>query len=552
MTRGTSASNVVLALLTAGVWGVALLVPNAQYWDDWVILGGVAMDIYREVGLPWVGNVVVAISLVGPIGFKLVAVACSMVVALAARGIASRGLGLNAHQTFVIAALVAVLPFNVARASAAILNGYAISLALFFVAWWLLVHPTRHRHLHGGTAAVLLLLSYTTASLLPFVAVPVAHLALLELDRGRGFARGMLRFVVRFWYLLATPFVFWVLQHTFLKQSGLYIGNNAFVPWRWQAGSVSIATVLMLATLAIGVILLLPRIFRQTSSRLLDIVTAFVGGSGTIAIATLLWLGRGSTSPGAVVIPVLLVLAGAAVGVVSLTAIRADAAHDHLRHSGFLAVTGFVVFALGALPYLLVGKIPEFTDWQTRHQLLLPVGTAVLVMAGLVAFGGTARDPVGRTAGYLVVGISAAAVLMSGFTLIADWHKQQQVIMAVRGLDEVREASTVVVTDRTTPWNYGARHLRFYEPTGWLHAAFGDRSRMAIESSDAQSGAVAELYDEGARYGFANWNSDGPVVGILISRLAGASWWDLLLGRQAIEVTATPSSFKPPVPPGSP
>lgn len=544
MTRGFSTSNVVLALLTAGVWGVILLVPGALYWDDWVILGDDTMGVYRDTGIPWLGHVVVATSLVGPVGFKIVAVVCTVVVALAARGIASRGLGLDSHQTFVVAALVAVLPFNVARASAAILNFSAISLALFFVAWWLLVCPRQHRHLRGGTAAVLLLLSYSTASLLPFVAVPVAHLALLELDRSRGFARGLLTFAGRFWYVLATPWVFWVIQTAFLRPDGLYAGYNAFVPWSWLVGTAPIATALTLITLATGIILLLARIVRPTSSRLRDITTALIGGGGTVVIGGLLWLGRGSTSPGAAAIPLLLVFAGGTVVVTSLAASRGATAYDHVGRAGFLSATGFVIFALGGLPYLLVGKVPTFVDWETRHQLLLPVGTAVLVMAGLVALGGGDRAPVARAVGYLAVGVSAAAVLTSGLTLVADWHKQQQVITALSNLDDVREASTVVVTDRTTPWNYGSRRLRFYEPTGWMHAAFGDRSRLAISPEDARSGAVTELFDDGARYGFADWNPDGPVIGILIRRVDSASWADLLVGRQSIDVTATPSSFE--------
>lgn len=544
MTRRTS--NVALVLLTVGIWGVALLVPGARYWDDWVIMGDDVVSLYRDVGLPWIGYVAGAVSVVGPVGFKLVAVVCAGIIALAARGIASRGLELDATQTFVVAALVALLPFNVARASVAVLTTYSISLMVFFVAWWLLVASERRSHLRSGTAALLLLFSFTTASLLLFVAVPVAHLALLELDRSRGFWRGLAQFVTRYWYVLATPMVFWIIRTTFLQPSGEYANYNTFVGWSWPASPAMIAAAWMLIALTIGIALLLPRVFQSNSSRFGSVLTGLLGGSGTVAIAVLLWLGRGSTSPGAVVIPLSLSLAGVTVMAVSIAVSRrrADDAGP-FRRATFLGATGLVVFALGALPYLLVGKTPSFVDWETRHQLLLPVGTAVLLLSAIVALDGVGRTAAARAAGFLAVGASAVAVLMSGLTLVADWNKQEQVITALSGSDEVRDASTVVVTDETAHWNYGARRLRFYEPVGWMIAAFGDRSRFALSSADAQTGKVAHLYDEGVRYGFSDWDADGPVVGVAIRPLDGASWWDLLVGRDAIEVTPTASSFDP-------
>ena len=396
----TRSANVVLALLTAVVWGVILLVPDSLYWDDWVIVGGDVLALFQEVGAPWDAYFASAVLSVGMVGFKIIAVACAVVIALAARGIAAQGLGLDPTLTFLAAAFVTFLPFNVARASAAVLCTYSISLALFFMAWWLLVAPGRGRYLRSWTAAGLLLLSFVdTSSLLVFVAVPVAHLALLELDRSRGFWRGLPRFVMRYWYVLATPLAFWSIRTAFLQPSGLYADSyNRFAGWSWPLSTASIATALMLIALVAGVILLLPSIFRPMSSRLRDVTTAVLAGCGVIAVAALLWLGRGSMSPGAAVIPLLLVLAGATVVVLSVAAGRAGAAHEHVRHAGFLAATGLVVFALGALPYLLVGKIPNFTDWETRHQLLLPVGSALFLLAAVVALEGAGRAAAARVA----------------------------------------------------------------------------------------------------------------------------------------------------------
>lgn len=536
-------STLLLGILTAVAWGVVLLVPGALYWDDWVSVGGDPVSLYSDLGLPWVGYLYSAFAFVGPVAFKVVGVVCAVVVAVAARAIAERGLGLSPVQTWVAAALVALLPFNLARTALAAVTTYSISLAVFFVAWWLLVTAGRRRIL-TIIAAVLLLLAFTTGSLLPFVAVPVAHLALLEVDRSRGFWRGVLAFVARYWYVLVTPAVFWVVKTVFLTPRGVYTDYNSFVGWSVSPTTIGIA--LMLVALVAGAVLLLLRIVRPEPSRTDATVTALLGGLGTIAIAVVLWVGRGSTTPSAVVVVALLAVAGAVLVVVTLAGLRGSAATSQSR-AGFLAAAGLVVFALGALPYLLVGKIPDFTDWETRHQLLLPVGTALLILAAMVALGDAGRTALARVGGAIAVGLSAAAVLAAGLTFIADWNKQVQVIDGIAALDEVRDASTVVVTDEAREWSFGARQLRFYEPIGWFHAAYGDRTRFAIDSSElatAEAGGFDGLYDEGDRYGFPDWDRDGGTVGLTISALDGATWWDLLLGRPAIRVAATPTSFE--------
>lgn len=541
-------STVALAVLTAVCWGVILFAPDSLFWDDWVMSGADVVDLYHDLGLPWVGYIAVALWALGPLAFKIVGVLCAIAVALAARGIAARGLGLGPTETWIAAALVATLPFNPGRASVAILSTYSISLAVFFFAWWLLVKAGPRGQVRAVLASILFFTSFTTASLLPFIAVPIAHLALLYFDSASGFWRQLLGFAGRYWFLLAAPVLFWLVRTAFLEPSGVYASYNSFIEWEWPPNDAIVGTVLVLLAAVGGAAILMVRVFVRGSRRGVDLATAIVAGSGALALSVVIWLGRGSTSIEAIVVTAIVAVSGLVVIATAAFAARDSELPARVGHSAFLAAAGLVAFALGALPYLLVGKLPQFVEWETRHQLLLPTGTALIAVAALVAATGfgTRGAVVARVGSIVAVGLSAVAVVIAGLGLMADWHKQVQIVDELRSLDEVAAASTVVVTDSTRSWNFAGRHYRFYEPIGWLQTAFSDDSRFAVEDTElaaVESGAYSTLLESGVRYGFADWDRTGPAVAIRIESLPGASWWDLLVGKPAIRVTATPTTL---------
>lgn len=545
----TRRSSVALAVLTAACWGIILLTPSALFWDDWITVRGDAVGLYNDLGLPWMGHVAVALSALGPIAFKIIGIVSAVVVALTARAIASRGLGLDSTHTWFVAALVALLPFNVARVSVAVLSTYSVSLAVFFVAWWVLVKTGSHRNVRVGAASALFFASFTTASLLPFIAVPVAHLALLEVDRSKTLWRELVRFAGRSWYLLLSPALFWLTRTAFLQPRGVYADYNGFAEWTWPPTGAGAGALIMLIIAAGGAAMLCVRALVQSHRRMVDLVTATVAGVGTVTVSATMWWLRGTTSVNALIITSVVAIAGLVMVATAISAARRPELAPRIGHSAFLASTGLVTFAIGALPYLVVDKIPQFNEWETRHQLLLPVGTALLALAAFVAATGpgSLRTRTVQITRALTVGVCAAAVVASGLMLVADWHKQAQVIAALRELDGVRDASTVVVTDDSGDVSFGRRQIRFYEPIGWLHDAYGDRTRFATMDTDAEafsSGAFDSLLDEDFRYGFADWNPEGPRVGVHISMAPHATWWDLLMDRPVMNVTETATTVE--------
>jgi hypothetical protein len=291
----------------------------------------------------------------------------------------------------------------------------------------------------------------------------------------------------------------------------------------------------MLWTLGVGVLALLaPWIARR--ARGLDVVprrSALVAGITVCTAAVALFvIGDVHTWSGVLVPSVLLVAGGF---------ILTDSAAD----SRVLAPTGMGLLALGlaVVPYLLVGKVPAFSAWDNRHQVLLPFGGALLVVAAARAAEPALGMRVARAALASVVVASTVVAAAGCLALVVDWHKQAQVIDRLQHEPRVRAASTVVVTDGTRSWNYDNRTPTFYEYTGWLREAFGGQGRLGVPDDALpawRAGRNDRLLGEARRFGIADWDRRGPTVAVSIAASPGAHWWSLLVGRTSVELDVRP------------
>jgi hypothetical protein len=543
-----------IALIAVLAWGAAFLAPDSKFWDDWVLANGDTLRLTRELGLPWTGPIYIAGFAAGAWTFKALVIVSTIVIGIASYVIAGRGLGLVVWERWLLAALVVALPLFGIRVLASV-STYSWSLAVFLVAWYLLVRrspddPGRIRYV---AAAVLLFVSFTTASLLPFVALPVLHLLYLTMH-GRRFWRGIGTFLSRFWFVLAAPVLFWIVRTLFLEPYGLYKGYNGLtVSPHAPEGLASLRFIGAIG--CICVLFLLWR-FMPWPRRvwLRELITIVLLGGATGALGFFLYVKRGDETLAARALPAGLMLCAIALIVVAI--IRAviagigregePPARDR-RVSPILAV-GLVAVALGILPYLLVGKFPSFDLWESRNQLLMPLGFAAIVVATFRSLATTVWRPI--IAVLAVAAVASLVVLSLGLSLalVADWNKQDQIIQALRSQPLVRDGATIVFADGAKHLNYDSRGYSFYESDGWMLTAFGNESRLAIERNSVnefvRGDGVKPLAYAAARYGFGSYSgpTSGPTSAVLVRILPvkGASEWTLLTNQKSITLQVSP------------
>lgn len=529
--RGPYTALVVIGLVA---WGAILLAPDAVFWDDWVVLGPDGQGMYNDNGLPWMGWINGVLVLAGPWAFTLVSLLATLAVGLLAWEITGRGLQLRPFERVTIAALVMVLPFNSAKVASAVLDTYTLSLGLFFVGWYLLVRRTDAALTPSTVIATLALFcSFTTASLLPFVALPVGHLLFLTIERDRGLVPAALRWAGRYWFVLVAPIAYWLIKTVFFKPSGLYAKYNSFVspgiPRTLNELLLAGAFAVLLAALVVGVVSVVRP--RAAASRGFAILAFGVAAGATLLVAIGFVVTRGAATP--IALGLAVVFAACAL----LYMVQAIRGGPDTAFVLLAALVGLVALALGALPYLLVGKVPSWVEWDSRHQMLLAVGTAIVIVAALRALAGVGGARVARVAGVVIVVAATSAALVLSLTYVADWHKQSQVIRSLAASEEVEAADTVVFVDDAADFNAVDRTYRYYEYNGWLSTAFGDHTRLGLDASGVDGyleGDLVRVLPLADRYGFGGFTVTEAVVRVRVTPIAGATWLDLLLDRPAV------------------
>lgn len=508
-----------IVVLTLVAWAPILAVPGARWWDDWQPFTG----FYASLGMPWLGPVAAALMSAGPAAFTVLGLVATVAAGWALLRITSRGLGLSRFEGWVLAALVTVLPLNAAKVALSILWPYTLSLAVFLIAWAILVggdRPVRPGHVRAAVATVLFVLSFTTASLLVFIALPVAHLAFLAVDRHAPRLAQLARLVARYPYLVLAPFAYQAAKVLFFPISGRWADYNQFVAWSLPLPRAALAVVLAGAVLVItGAVLLAawwrdPEDPRRPGMRWIP--AALLAAAAVVAGAGI-WAARGHGVAAPALIAVLVIAAAAVLFA------RAEAV--------ILVAVGLAALALAVAPYALVSKLPTFADFQSRHQLLMPIGVALLVVATLRILGPRLRRP----AAAAVIAAATLVALSLTLDLVADAHKQQQITAAFAVDPAIASARTILLDDQAEAWNAEGRTQGYPEISGWVTEAVGGSQRLGValgRLDRLQEGR----YDLGIAEMFPDWERDGPVVVATVTARPGAAWWDLVLGRPAVDV----------------
>ncbi|MEO8571954.1 MAG: hypothetical protein ABI553_09680 [Chloroflexota bacterium] len=450
--------RLIIAAAYAIAWGL-LLVNRGLYWDDWTLLGRTPASLiggFTELGLPLGGvaySALFSLPLPGLAGHVLI-FATYLASSLVLHAILRLLPGISAMDALIAALTFAVLPVNVARI-ALIDSLYGVSLLAFLLASWLLIRVVED----GGTgrriaALLLFLLSFYTASLLVFYAVPIALAAFL-LRRARSDSIASL--VIRHADFLALPVAYWVLKAAFLTPNGVYEGYNA---------------------LSLGGLLGVP-------GAMIAVPGQVLAEPMTRAFAVAGWLG---------------LVAGAGLAIVLLRH-RRRLSDARPAPAPILALIGAALIGLGVFAYLAVGLTPMIWDWSSRHQLLVPLGVGLIAAAIGRGFGSLGSPT--RTAGLAVVGLLLGiSVIADVRTLVGyqvDWFKQQALIEAVRADPALQTARHVRVNDAATALNALRRTYRFYELNAMFEEGTGTRDRLvALRGREPAEADLESIIDRPA------------------------------------------------------
>ena len=142
----------------------------------------------------------------------------------------------------------------------------------------------------------------------------------------------------------------------------------------------------------------------------------------------------------------------------------------------FLA--GILLIWVGMFPYMtlghfpnissiLLGFVPGASDWDSRHQLLMPLGMGIATI-GVFNYFGSSK---------LVRGVAAVCSIsiLINFTMQQEYYldsiKTKHIVTALRSTTELDNIEMVLVNDQALRFNARGRFIRSYEWDGILKAA---------------------------------------------------------------------------------
>ncbi|MBD1382994.1 hypothetical protein [Metabacillus arenae] len=148
---------------------------------------------------------------------------------------------------------------------------------------------------------------------------------------------------------------------------------------------------------------------------------------------------------------------------------------------------GFVFFVLGVFAYAAVGKTPSPENWNSRQQLLVPLGASfityflVRLIAYLLNLGNNFRNIIFT----LFLALFITSNISIYFDYHRDWMKQLSIMENFKDSSIIQNNTTFVFDDNTAYLNTLNRNYRFYEYTGLFEKTFHEETRIGV--SDPQS-----------------------------------------------------------------
>lgn len=434
-----------------------LLLNRGNYWDGWLwltLLKAKEYDFLSEIMgrqakvylhyflirfLEWTGNPILSIKLLAFGSWLIAAIALLLTL---------KQLGLPKKRSFFVASSFSLIPLFIVKVEEMVLTYSICNLFFFLGALVYFSAPRANATILKSAAyllsAILFLLSFQTNSFLVFY----GGFLLIAFYR---YKNTLLSFLKSQWLFILLPIFFWVGFKAILGEpNGIYADYNSFV-WLSPKALVTYAwngVVYGFFWPLIAAIAVLERKIFAALFLIIFPITYFI-------------LKYAYQKP------------------------QENNTGD-LTPKQYLA-WGILFFSLGLLPYLAVGKELHLysTGANLRHALLLPLGTTLIMLGGIIYLIKTERQILAESA------ILSLFIVFSAYNYYwfdMDWYKQQSIIESLRNTEskEIQEATTLVFYDKIPGYNWQSRRISSTAYQGMINAS-GKLNKLAV-TEDAGDG----------------------------------------------------------------
>ena len=410
----------------AHIW--ILFLSNSLFWDDWSIYGTSKEIINSQFlmsGRPFFGLIHNFLLQVGLPIYRILTFISFFVTSIFLDKILKRSNILNSDMRFGLCLLYLTTPFYIARVTI-ICFQYTLCFFLFFFAWFLM-------NIFRLISIFLFLMSFTTNSLLVFYCLPIIEDFFIKFK-----SSSIRQYIKKNIIILLLPFLFYLFQVLRWKPFGIYEGYHSNFA--------------------------IKNIFNSSILQLMDAVKL--------------------ESKFIIFLPLLVLI----ISYLFYRFIFSESDTSDKNNMRKLFVFGFISLISAVFPYWILNYSPSFSDWSSRHQLLMPLGIAIIATSIILNFKIEGR----RILLSLFISIFLILNISNYFSLISDNIKQNQIIEVLKNKIDVKNSDFIIFDDDTK--NALDRYYRFYEWLGILKKAYPDKNIIGLNNSLKELSFIDDIF----------------------------------------------------------
>jgi hypothetical protein len=154
------------------------------------------------------------------------------------------------------------------------------------------------------------------------------------------------------------------------------------------------------------------------------------------------------------------------------------------------SLSGLYFFIAGAFAYIAVNKIPVFSGYNSRHQILLGIGISLLLLDFLRYY----INPKYTKSAFIILITSFIIINIDNCLTFQRLHYKQLALMEeMRKNEEIVNNNNFIIHDNTKYYNepYG---IAFYAWTGMAKKVFGNETRVIVDKASYNQ-LIAEYID---------------------------------------------------------
>lgn len=415
--------------------GWLLFLGEAAYWDDWALIGASSNQIFNtfsEAGsfFNFGGWLHFFLLKFGPFAYKILALPIFFYSGIFIYKITARDICGNGVE-FWVSLFYLISPLYIGRV-VLIDFPYTLSVLLFFMGWWAI---PKSRFI----SLTLFFISFNTQSLLVFYCIPM-YFMLRKKD-----LLTYCQYILKNLDFMVLPFAWFFIKNIFFKPYGNYSGYNE----NFDVSNLVSAPYFQLRDFYD---FLYTHLYLKLSSSLLIFIF-----------------------------------------LISLFLVNFwnHEVKENKNKSWKLIFWGALSLLCGLFPYWILGYIPTFDGWTSRHQLLMPLGCS-LIIAGFL--GATSLTKYSFLTQKIPQGIIISACLFINFNhyqdLRKEWDTQTNIINYLKSSQVVKDATLILFENRG--FKAFDQRYAFYEWNGIINQAIpAGRDKFGIEIDEL------ELYRDG-------------------------------------------------------